>query len=147
MSLFDLRDRLRTDLAATPQFSDATAKRGEPALPADLDDAQQPEAEASGKARHYGETLRDLLDAGLLTAGETLLPPPRGMSRSANVTESGTIRVDDVEYATPSGAAKASSGNSAEPGWEFWSVDRGGVRTTLFDLRSRLRLSRTADPT
>ena len=143
VSLFDLRDRLRADLAGTPQRRGATVKPGEPVVDSGADDAEQLKAGTSGKVRHYGETLKDLLDAGLLTAGETLLPPPRGMSRSANVTESGTIRVDDVEYVTPSGAAKASSRNSAEPGWEFWSVDRGGVRITLFELRSRLRSGRT----
>lgn len=138
VSLFELRDRLRADISATPERMQPTAELGEPA-------AQRLNADASKKTRHYGETLRDLLDADLLTGGETLLPPPRGKSRSAIVTEGGSIRVDGVEYVTPSGAARASSGNSAEPGWEFWSVDRGGVRTTLYELRSRVR-SRRTDP-
>lgn len=78
----------------------------------------------------------------MLIPGEQLLPPPRGKSRVATVLGSGSIRVDGIEFLTPSAVAKKVSGNSAEPGWEFWSVDREGQRLTLFELRARLRASR-----
>jgi hypothetical protein len=144
VSLFALRDRLRADLAGTGQSGETvTVRRDAPALQTSRTSPEASTDQAPRRPKRYEATLRDLLDAGLLTTGEALIPPPRGKSRSAKVTQSGTIQVDNVEYVTPSGAAKASSGNSAEPGWEYWSVDRSGVRTTLFELRSRLRSSRS----
>ncbi len=60
MSLFDLRDRVRADLAGTPQRSDATAVPGEQVARAGAVGAEQLKAETSGKVRHYAETLKHL---------------------------------------------------------------------------------------
>ena len=143
VSLFDLRDRLRADLASNRRTGHlGGVKTRHESLGSDTQDAGELKGETLNKPQRYGETLHDLLDAGLLMAGEALTPPPRGKSRSARVTQSGTLQMDGVDYATPSAAAKVASGNSAEPGWEFWGVDRAGARTTLFDLRSQLRSMR-----
>ena len=40
-----------------------------------------------------------------------------------------------------SAAAVAVSGNKAEPGWEFWAVERDGKLVSLYDLREELRAS------
>lgn len=67
--------------------------------------------------------VTDLITAGLLEPGTTLYAR---RSRSAGVTATvlpdGSLDVDGTSYATPSGAAKAASGQS-ENGWWFWLVD------------------------
>jgi hypothetical protein len=144
VSLFALRGRLRADLAnTTPTQQDGRRQPGDAAGPPYPGNTDSSKRERQRRPHRYGATLLDLLAAGLINAGEALLPPPRGKSRSARVTTAGTIEVDGVEYVSPSAAARASSGNSAEPGWEFWGVERGGVRTTLFELRSRLESPHT----
>ena len=54
---------------------------------------------------------------------------------------SGHLRIGAAEYESLSAAAKAVSGNTSEPGWEFWAAEIDGQRISLFDLRAQLRKS------
>jgi hypothetical protein len=82
----------------------------------------------------YPVTVADLIRAELLRAGATLYAKPRASRpHTADVSEDGRIWVDGVPFDTPSGAAKAVSGNQ-QPGWHFWATDPKFSKT-LVDLR------------
>jgi Restriction Enzyme Adenine Methylase Associated len=93
----------------------------------------------SGSPKHYTETLKDLLDAGLLAAGVELRPARKSVDAVAVVEADGQLRIGSESYETPSGAAKAAAGTVSEPGWNFWTVSEGGTIISLFELRQRLR--------
>lgn len=79
--------------------------------------------------------LRDLLDVGLVDAGEELVyrRPSLGVRRSGHVTAQGMVRLDDGRvFATPSGATTA-LGSPHQNGWAFWCRVRDG--RTLLELR------------
>lgn len=136
VSLFALRERLRADRPASPtkdqvkaaSAPDAVGVAGPVVTP--LHDAR--------RKRHYTANIGDLVSAGLLVPGQELVPTRRGKSERAIVLESGRLKIGDVEFASLSAAAKAVSGNSSEPGWEFWAIETPGGRVTLFQLRARM---------
>lgn len=83
-------------------------------------------------------TVRDLLDVGLLTAGEelTYLRPRAGESHRATVTSSGKLRLEDGrEFPTPSGAAMAAAASGPVDGWWMWA---NASDTYLWSLRQQL---------
>ena len=144
VSLFALRGRLRADRPSSSSSRPAVSIGGTTATSAATPsavDAVQPTA--ARYKQHYAETIKDLVDAGLLAPGQELQPTRKGKTDRAIVLESGHLRIGESEFASPSAAAKAVSGNSSEPGWEFWAVEVDGRRTSLFDLRMRLRNSST----
>ena len=151
--LFKLRDRLRTgkgDSAAPPT---APAGSTPPATPTDLDpqEATPPGGQASDGPAQMPSRLRldvsvkDLIDAGLVAAGDELVTMRRGRDHRAKVMPDGTIRVGESTYQSLSGAAKAASGNTAEPGWEFWALQRGGPPISLYAVRDDF-LKRKREP-
>jgi hypothetical protein len=87
--------------------------------------------------RRFSGTVAQLIEKGLLQPGTVLRPARRSLDKTATVDASGSINVDGVSHSTPSGAAKAASGQKAEPGWDFWVVDdeQGG---TLAARRAKL---------
>lgn len=91
----------------------------------------------SGSSRVVGVSLADLLEAGLLVAGEPIewRRPQMGVTYSATVTERGDIVTEDGRaFASLSMAADNLSGGSHN-GWECWAVPRlGGVK--MIALRS-----------
>ena len=89
-------------------------------------------------------TLADLVAAGLLTRGATLVPVDPRWPGDATVTDGGGLRVADVTYTSPSRAAQALSGRKAESGWTFWAIDTA-QGPTLENLRTRLK-SATEEP-
>lgn len=144
VSLFDLRDRLRADQGKWPKQPEGTAS-GVATTPPGTDDAGLAGAATSAvvrRKRHYGESVLDLIDAGLLIPGQDLEPTRRGKFERAVVLESGRIKLGDTVFETLSAAAKAVTRNSSEPGWEFWAVVERGRQVTLFELRARLREGR-----
>lgn len=80
--------------------------------------------------------LRHLLEGGFLEAG-TVLDPRRGAwgDAKALVLPDGRLRVDGVEFDTPSGAGKHLRGGGTN-GWYFWSLPDG---RRLADLRAEYR--------
>jgi Restriction Enzyme Adenine Methylase Associated len=148
--LYTLRGRLRAD-RGTASGPTEEATRSEESVPSAISSsqtAQEPVGAAPSptagmrKKRHFPESVADLLASGLLTAGEELVGIRSRLDARATVLENGSIRVGETVYASLSGAAIAASGNSSEPGWEFWAVVREGGPVRLYELRERLRASK-----
>jgi CBS domain-containing protein len=105
-------------------------------------------AEAQSRASYLLDgrrvTLTDLLDAGLLEAGERLafVRPRIGEKHEATVTSRGAIRLaDGEEFRSPSKAAMVAVGYGTFDGWEAWQVENGKY---LLELRREL-LDRAAE--
>lgn len=79
----------------------------------------------------------DLLDAGMISAGEPLVWRRRGgVEHSATVTAEGKLELPDGRvFDTPSGAAMGASGSNAVPGWEVWRLPNRGNRL-IIELRT-----------
>ncbi|MFI5497341.1 CBS domain-containing protein [Actinoplanes sp. NPDC051859] len=93
-------------------------------------------------------TLSDLLEAGLLKAGERVrFSRPRvGETFTAEVIETGRLRLEDGgEYRSPSRAAMVAANMRAVAGWHAWVVEGTGV--TLDGLRQNLLDRALADTT
>lgn len=86
--------------------------------------------------RFYGITVKQLLDAGLLTAGETLTSTNGVWPGTAVLLSDGAVEWNGARYPTPSSAAVAVKGGPTN-GWDFWAVDRPTGRVTLATLRAR----------
>ncbi len=87
-------------------------------------------------ARTTGTTsLVDMISAGVLRAGETLVVRRRSALPITGVLNAdGTIRIGRTSFASPSGAAKEALDVGTVDGWLRWRVPRLGDRT-LADLR------------
>ncbi|PFG34624.1 GmrSD restriction endonuclease domain-containing protein [Sanguibacter antarcticus] len=80
--------------------------------------------------------IEDLVKAGLLSVGDSLTPRSGSSSGELGfVGESGTIRVGDDSFESPSAAAKRVRGGSTN-GWKFWSLADG---RRLGDVREQYR--------
>jgi hypothetical protein len=145
--LIDLRARLREGQGAnageinsdTPPFPPPPPLRAGPAGPAH---STRPSSGANTNGptipRRYDVAVTQLITAGLLNGGEILTSVRKRVVPSGVLNADGTVTVEGVAYASLSSSAKASSGMTAEPGWEYWSVERDGKPVTLFALRDRL---------
>jgi len=83
--------------------------------------------------------VKDLLDMGLLTAGEVLefRRPRSGERYTAEVTPEGRLRLEDGrEFAAPSRAAMEAAERGAIDGWSAWTLSASD--RTLFSLRKAL---------
>jgi hypothetical protein len=69
------------------------------------------------------EDLLSLIMSGELRIGTTLRHQGPQYSGRATVVENG-LRVDDLTYSTPSGAARAITHRSVD-GWIFWKLPSG----------------------
>ncbi|MGM7669830.1 GmrSD restriction endonuclease domain-containing protein [Microbacterium sp. A93] len=88
-----------------------------------------------------GIDLKHLIEAGLLSVGETLHSTHRDFNGStAEVLAGGDLKVHGKAYASPSAAAK-SLRKRATNGWYFWSVPDG---RRLRDVRAELVAQRQA---
>jgi hypothetical protein len=84
-------------------------------------------------------SIKDLMDAGLLKAGQQLRFRRRNDTQ-AQITSQGKILFRGVEYKTPSGAAKAVDDTTLN-GWIIWqlkSEDKGWV--TLARIRRQRQI-------
>lgn len=124
--------------SAPAAFGDSTTEHvAPPAAPG----MQPPGAR---KPRQFSETVTDLLDAGLLNPGVELCPVRRALGDArATLGPGGRLDVNGEVHGSLSAAAVAVSGNKAEPGWEFWAVERDGQLVSLYKLREELRTSHT----
>jgi len=95
---------------------------------------------AKTKRKYYGESVKDLINAGFL-APETKLESTRtGVAAKATVQPDGTLLVNDKVFHAVSPAAAEASGKQSEPGWDFWGAPSGtGELVSLFDLRELYR--------
>jgi hypothetical protein len=81
-------------------------------------------------------SMKDLLDAGLLTAGQELRG--RGSVR-AKVTATGGLVVAGTEHRSPSNAATAALDGTSTNGWFFWRVQHGQDWVRLDELRRQVK--------
>lgn len=115
----------------------------------DLRDHEQPEPAVPGSsdamkalAARNTVTVTRLLDAGLLTAGETLTPAEDGWDGTVVVDPDGSLLGDDGQrHRSPTAAVKGVTGRWSPP-WAFWKLSDG---RTLDDLREEY-LSLAAHP-
>jgi hypothetical protein len=88
-------------------------------------------------------TLADLMNEGLLQAGETLFweRKQRNVVYKAEVTSKGLLKTQDgAVHRTPSGAAKHLNGQKPIDGWHAWKTETS--KEKLSDLRSKLKTSK-----
>lgn len=80
-------------------------------------------------------TFEDLVLTGRIAPG-TLLAVTDGLTDSiAEVTDDGTILLDETEHTSPDAAAKADGSNDTD-GWQYWAIEGQSGLTPLSDLRS-----------
>jgi hypothetical protein len=82
-------------------------------------------------------TVSALIEHGDLVAGETLTSVRKHAMPSGVLNADGTVDVANVIYRSLSAAAQASSGKAAEPGWDYWTVERDGEPVSLLVIRQR----------
>jgi hypothetical protein len=101
---------------------------------------QRPVSLKGHKKKVYRESVKDLIDGGLLKAGTMLVPLRKGLAQTALVLPDGSLKIGEQVFASVSPAAMAVSGNKSEPGWDFWGAPSGeGGFVPLSTLRDRLR--------
>lgn len=92
------------------------------------------------KHRRYTEKVSDLITAKLLKPDTVLQPLKKWVTATATVKPDGRLQVGSEIFDTPSAAAKAASGSTAEPGWDFWGAPSGtGSFVSLAKLREHLQ--------
>ncbi len=86
-------------------------------------------------------SISALIDAGLLEEGTEVFHEGRLHSErtAAGRIVAGGIKIGDRVHASPSGAARAVSGSSAENGWRWWRVRPSGL--TLDEIRQKMLLT------
>jgi hypothetical protein len=94
--------------------------------------------------RFFGITVKQLLDAGELTAGEILTSTNGVYPATAVLHDDGTIEWNGTHFSSPSKASGAVKGGLASNGWDFWAVERPTGRMPLATVRARW-LSRTSE--
>lgn len=86
----------------------------------------------------HGVKFGDLLDAGLIAAGERLISVNGSWPASAVVLAGGMVGYDGKQFATPSAAAVAVKGGAAN-GWDFWAVERPDGSERLSAIRKQFQ--------
>ena len=71
--------------------------------------------------RIQGITLNDLMAAGLLKAGDLVIPADLERDTVAEITDEALIALDDHTYDSPQRAARA-DGDEHSDGWEYWAL-------------------------
>lgn len=92
--------------------------------------------------KFFGMTVKDLLDAGLLHAGDTVTSTNGVWPATGTVLVDGSIEVDGTAHPAPSAAAYAVKNGNAN-GWDFWAVETPTGHVTLATLRTRYAEQRT----
>lgn len=84
----------------------------------------------------YGISLERVVQAGLVKAGANLVSTNGAWPATARVTADGRIEVSGKRYSSPSKAAAAVKGGTAN-GWDFWAVQSptGPEKLALFRAR------------
>ena len=103
--------------------------------PSSGDDTEPPPGK--GSSHHYGVKLAQLVDAGLIEAGDVLVSTNGAWPARAKITSDARIAMDDELYETPSGAACAAKNGPAN-GWDFWARQTPTGSVPLSTLRAEL---------
>lgn len=86
---------------------------------------------------HYGIKIRDLIEAGKLKAGDTLVFTYPGHPATATVLANGDLDIGGVAFGSPSAAAAKVRGGATN-GWQHWALPVGEERLPLAYLRAQL---------
>jgi hypothetical protein len=86
---------------------------------------------------YYGVKVKDLLDAGKLKVGDTLVFTYPGHPASAIVLANGDLDVGGSVFGSPSAAAAKVRGGATN-GWEHWALPVGDENLSLAYLRAQL---------
>lgn len=86
--------------------------------------------------KFYGVSLEDLLNAGLVAVGDTLVSMQALYPATASVGEGGTVVLNGTSYPKPSAAAVAVRGKETN-GWDFWAVKGPTASHRLSAIRKR----------
>jgi hypothetical protein len=95
----------------------------------------------AGRTRaHYGVGVPQLMSAGLVKAGDTLVATYRGTEHQAMVLDDGRIRLiaGGEPFTSLSSAAAYAKRTKSANGWEFWQLQTRRERRLLKDLRDEL---------
>ena len=94
---------------------------------------------AGDTRRVYGVSVRQLIEAGDLTAGERLRSTQRSAPATASLVEDGDVMVDGERFGSLSAAGRHVLGGTEVNGWTFWAVERDGSSVPLTTVRARYR--------
>ena len=98
-------------------------------------------------SRFYGITLRDIVNAGVLSPGTTVVSTNNAWPATAVLNADGTMTIDGMTCPTPSSAANAAKGGvGTANGWEFWATEDATGKTALATYRARYLDSRAPAP-
>ena len=88
---------------------------------------------------HYGVDIPQLMAAGLLKAGDTLIAIHRGTEHQAIVLDDGRIKLAGGEpFTSLSSAAAYARRTKSANGWDFWQLQTRRERRPLKELRDEL---------
>jgi hypothetical protein len=97
-----------------------------------------PDLAHRARARH-SVGIPQLMSAGLLKAGDTLIAVHRGTEHQAIVLDDGRIKLAGGEpFTSLSSAAAYAKRTKSANGWEFWQLQTRRERRSLKDLRDEL---------
>jgi hypothetical protein len=97
-----------------------------------------PHPEPKGPRPH----LKELIDAGILKAGQELRKPYKDKEPlRAKLLSDGRIQFNSETYPNPSRAARAATGNSVD-GWYFWQYQDKDGNWVLLDVARQEYLAR-----
>jgi Restriction Enzyme Adenine Methylase Associated len=107
--------------------------------------AKEPEVADHTKVDGRRVRMDDLVDAGLLRPGQTLVwkRPTLGIEYRSTVTENAELEINGQEgsaWSAPSSAAVAAAGGGSFDGWRVWRTEGGEL---IDDLRRKLAESRS----
>lgn len=102
------------------------------------DHTYQPQVEGATPAAPDAEevehiSLSDLMDAGLIRAGELLIPADAERDTIAEITEDALIVLDEHTYDSPHRAARA-DGDEHSDGWAYWMLAEREPQRSLRSL-------------
>jgi Protein of unknown function DUF262/Restriction Enzyme Adenine Methylase Associated/Protein of unknown function (DUF1524) len=87
----------------------------------------------------YGVDIPQLMSAGLLKAGDTLIAVHRGTEHQAIVLDDGRIKLAGGEpFTSLSSAAAYAKRTKSANGWEFWQLQSRRERRPLKEIRDEL---------
>ncbi len=103
-------------------------------------DAEDDEPDATigrRSPRQYNVSLRDLIQAGALHAGEHVVTVRFGISEHATLQSDGTLLVGTAGFPTVSAAGSHLLGGKPINGWDLWAVERDASNVPLATIRAR----------
>lgn len=94
--------------------------------------------EEPGRAnRFFGITIPQLIEGGLISAGQGLVSTNGAWPALATLNGDGTVQYNGASYPSLSAASGAAKDGGASNGWEFWAVQTENGKVPLATLRAR----------